>query len=180
MSHLDDVVYALETKMADTSLVFLKGKINLAKNEQRRRCIVSRVGGTLSKSDGPARQRNTSDTTFKRMIFRRDEIFDVRLLAESEDALDVLFDRLANAIFEHFGPNALYGDVDYRWLNDDSKGGSHTARQPGIEFQLRVRLRSFSDDYSRAILEQAEGTVTLGATGVTDNSVETNVPPLSP
>lgn len=175
MSHLDDVVYALETKLNDPSITFLKGKVNLAKQEKLRRVIVSRVGGTLSKSDGPGRQRLTGDESFKRMIFRRDEVFDVRLLAESEDALDVLFDRLANAIFEHFGPNALYGDVEYRWLNDDSKGGSLNNRQPGIEFQLRVRLRSFSDEYSRAILAQAEGTVTEGT-----ESVVVNVPAPTP
>ena len=51
MSHLDNVVYAIETQLDDSSVVFLKGNVAKAKHEQARRIVVNRSSGTVERSE---------------------------------------------------------------------------------------------------------------------------------
>jgi hypothetical protein len=164
---LDNLVYALEQALNDPTVLFLTGNVNRARHEQLRTVRVVRARGTLKPSTGPARTRVLPNGSVLSIVFTRDEVFTVRVFAEDEDKLDVLFDALTNGIFRKFGPNAMTGNVEYRWLNDDSQGGTHTSRQPGIEFDLRVNLRSLPRPEPATTVDEAEATVTALGHSVT-------------
>lgn len=145
MSHVNDIRDALEMRFADGTVSFEAGENSTARHGQRRRIIFIRRNGVLRPSSAPGKNVATigAPGTFERMVFQREERIEIVLRAESDDALDIMFDRLAKCIFNEFGPNALRNENPYEWYGGDSSaGGSNIARQPAISFDLWVKLRS--------------------------------------
>lgn len=169
MSRVDDIVTAIAARMDDSTVSFEAGKLRLNEHAQQRRVIVQRTAGVLGFSSGPGRRPHSSGTGTEQR-FVREETLRVTLRAEDEEALDALFDRFVNAVFEQFGPNALEDETPYSWHGEDSdQGGSWLARNPAITLTMTVRLRSRSD-------EKPYATVADGSVEVTELDSTVTVP----
>lgn len=145
MSHVDDVCEAIRLAFNDSTVSFEVGENTQARHGQRRRILFVRADGIVRPSSAPGRITATPGApgTLARQVFERRERITVELRAESDDALDIMFDRFLKAAFNLFGPNILQEDNPYQWAGgDSSSGGSNTARQPAIMFDLWIRLKS--------------------------------------
>jgi hypothetical protein len=180
MSRLDDILTLIEARYADPSVSFECGKLVLNKHAQRRKVILVRQEGTLTFSSAPGRAPfsvpvdGVGTTTKQR--FERFELLEATIRAEDESELDIIFDRLVNAIFEVFGPNAFENTNQYEWFQGDStNGGDWARRNPAIKLYIRVRLKSRSQPGPYAVLATADATLILkdseGATGPTGEFV---------
>jgi len=164
MSHVDDICEAIRVQFSDSTVSFEVGENAQARHGQRRRIIFVRASGVVRFATGPSRNIATPGDpgTLERQVFERFERITVELRAESDSALDVVFDRFLKAAFATFGPNILRDENPYEWSGGDSShGGSNTARQPAILFDLWIRLRS--RDYfplPTAEVERVEATLT--------------------
>lgn len=180
MSQLDEVVTAIAARYADATVSFEAGKVVLNAHNQRRKIILVRQSGDLLFSAAPGRRvfgaptAGAGTTTTQR--FERFELIECTLRAEDEDALDLMFDRFVNAVFEVFGPNAFENVNQYQWFQgDSSNGGDWVRRSPAIKLYIRVRLRSRSQPGPYAVLAAAGGTAAMtdpeGGTGLTGDNV---------
>jgi hypothetical protein len=171
MSRLDDLVTAIAAQYGDGTVSFEAGKLAKARHGQQRRIIFQRCRGTLKFSvDGGRTAFGTpvSDAgTVTERRFAREEEVEITLRGEDEEALDLMFDRLVNSIFEIAGPNAFTDASDYEWVGDDSTdGGAYSARNPAIRFTVRLKLQSVSQPAPYVTLTDAEATVSEGDTDV--------------
>ena len=180
MSRLDDTLTAIAAQYADATVSFEAGKLILNKNAQQRKIILTRQSGDLKFSSAPGKRAfgtpvsGAGTTTIQR--FERFELIECTLRAEDEDALDAMFDRFVNAVFEVFGPNAFENTNQYEWFQGDStNGGDWARRNPAIKLYIRVRLKSRSQPGPYAVLGSADATLILkdseGATGATADFV---------
>lgn len=145
MSHVDDIAADIEAIFADATVSFEVGANQSNRHGQRRRIIFSRGRGVLRFASGPGRVMYTAGAPGNQTheVFCREEIISVELRAESDDALDIMFDRFVKAAWLAFGPNFLVDDNPYDWAGaDSSAGGSNTSRVPAIHLDIAVRLRS--------------------------------------
>ena len=175
MSRLDDILTLIAAQYADATVSFEAGKLVLNKNAQQRKIILTRQAGRLQFSN--ARGKTAFGTpvssvgTFTRQRFERSELLECTLRAEDETALDAMFDRFVNSVFEVFGPSAFEDVSDYAWFQGDSTaGGDWARRNPAIKLFIRVKLASRSQPGTFAVVESVSATadfVPSGATGPT-------------
>lgn len=176
MSQLDELVTAVAARIADATVSFEAGKLRVNEHGQQRHVIFYRDAGVLKFATGPGRQvyatpvAGAGTTEFVR--FQRSESVVVIVRAESEDAVDVLFDAVANAIFDVGGPNVFENENQYQWAGKDSQAaGQHLRRNPEITFMFRMRLSSHPKPKPYAVVAHVQSTQTeLG------NSVAITVP----
>jgi hypothetical protein len=145
VSHVDDIAEAIRVKFADVTVSFEVGENQTVRHGQRRRIIFVRANGIVKHSSAPLRNVATigAPGNLQRQVFERFERLSVELRAETDEALDIMFDRFLKAAFDLFGPNILRDENPYDWAGGDSSaGGSNTARQPSIVFDLWIRLKS--------------------------------------
>lgn len=189
MSRLDDILTAIATRYADNTVSFEAGKLVLNKNGQQRKIILTRQSGRLGFSNARGKHAFgvpvSGAGTLTRQRFERVELLECTLRAEDEAALDTMFDRFVNAVFEEFGPSALEDVSDYEWFQGDSTaGGDWARRNPAIKLYIRVKLASRSQPSPFAVLGSATGTVILtdsaGATGATGDFVTIETPAPGP
>lgn len=176
MSHVDDVCEAIRVRFDDSTVSFEVGENQQARHGQLRRIIFVRADGSVRFSKAPQRIVATvgAPGTLTRQVFERFERLTVELRAESDEALDVVFDRFLKAAFDEFGPNILRDENPYQWAGGDSTtGGSNTARQPAILFDLYIRLKS-RDYFPQVLVEVDHTSATLTELGT---SVQFNTPP---
>lgn len=171
MSHVDDIAADIEAIFADATVSFEVGANQSNRHGQRRRIIFSRGRGVLRFASGPGRVMYTAGAPGNQTheVFCREEIIAVELRAESDDALDIMFDRFVKAAWLAFGPNFLVDDNPYDWAGaDSSAGGSNTSRIPAIHIEIAVRLRSRDHlPLPAAPIEQTSTTVSeLGTTQI--------------
>lgn len=169
MSHVDDVKESIRVAFNDATVSFEVGENAQARHGQRRRIIFVRANGIVLPSTAPGRFPATvgAPGTFARQVFERRERIMVELRAESDAALDIMFDRFLKAAFNLFGPNILQAENPYEWFGGDSTaGGSNTARQPSILFDLWVRLKS-RDAFPLPLVELDHTQTTLTELGAT-------------
>lgn len=147
MSQLDALVTAVAAAVGDSSVAFEAGKLRINEHAQQRKAIFVRTSGVLKFSAAPGRQifgvpaSGVGTTEFQR--FQRSEAIELTLRAETEDALDALFDVVVNAIFDVGGPNVYENENAYDWAGGDSQSaGQRIARNPEITFMFRMRLQS--------------------------------------
>jgi hypothetical protein len=172
VSHVDDVCEAIRVKFDDATVSFEVGENNLSRNGQRRRIIFVRADGLVRHSTAPVRNVPVTGT-LKRQVFERFERIQVELRAESDTALDVVFDRFLDAAFLCFGPNILKDENPYDWAGGDSSaGGANTSRQPAIRFDLWIRLKA-QDYFPQPTAELDQLTTTITELG---SSVAFNTP----
>lgn len=170
MSSLDDLVSDIAARYADATVSFEAGGLQKSRHGQRRRVIFTRTSGKVEPSTGRDRltplAAPTPPATWKWRRFARREQIEVTLRAESEDALDLVFDRLIDAIFSVMGPNAVMSE--YSWVFEDSTAGAATARTPAIKFALEVMIKSTPPNYGPVgEIEIAQGTLEISG-GPTD------------
>ncbi len=164
MSAVDDVKTAIKARFADATVDFEVGENKLNQHGQRRRIIFARVRGVLRFSTGPQRVVDVAGApgTHRTLRFQREEMLMVELRAESDDALDIMFDRFVECVFDEYGPNALLADNSYEWGGGDStSGGSNTSRVPSIQFPLWVRLNNQAAFPMPLVDADNTGTVTM-------------------
>lgn len=164
MSAVDDIAAALETRFADATVSFSVGANTSNQHGQRRRIIFTRVRGVLRHSSSPQRVVDAPGApgTHRTLRFQREEMLLVELRAESDTALDVMFDRFVECVFDEYGANALLDDNGYEWAGGDSThGGSNTSRVPSIQFPLWVRLLNQANFPMPLVDADHEGTVTM-------------------
>lgn len=180
MSQLDEALTAIADRYNDATVSFEAGKLVLNKNAQRRKIILVRQRGDLRFSSARGRAAFGAPTsgagTFTTQRFERFELVECTLRAEDEDALDAMFDRFVNAVFEVFGPNAFEDSNAYEWFQGDSNaGGDWVRRSPAIKLYIRVRLRARSQSGPYAVVGSVDGTAipfdAEGATGPTGDWV---------
>lgn len=181
MSQLDEILTTVAARYADSTVSFEAGKVVLNKNALQRKIILVRQSGDLRFSNAPGRRQfgiplSGAGTTTQQK-FERFEQIEATLRAEDEDALDLMFDRFVNAVFDVFGPNAFENVNPYEWFQGDSTtGGDWARRNPSIKLYFRVRLRSVPQlPAPYAVLGTADATLNLtdaeGATGPTADNV---------
>ena len=176
MSHVEDIRDQLEAAFDDATVSFEAGENSTARHGQRRRIILVRTNGVVRHSSAPQRVVQTpgSPATLEVQVFEREERIQVHLRAENDDALDIMFDRFCKCAFNEFGANFLQDENPYEWAGGDStSGGSNTARQPAIVFDMWVRLRS-RDAFPLPTVELDTLQTTITELG---NSVLFNNPP---
>lgn len=176
MSHVDDICADIKAKFSDATVSFEVGENAQARHGQRRRIIFVRADGVVRPSSAPARAVATPGApgSLTRRVFDRRERIAVELRAESDDALDIMFDRFLKAAFDLYGPNILQDENPYQWAGGDStSGGSNTARQPAILFDLWIRLQS-QDAFPLPLVEIDHVNASLTELG---NTVSFNTPP---
>lgn len=160
MSHLDDLLDAIEVRFDDATVLFARGKIDLARHKQRRSIVMVRSNGVLKFSSGPGRMPFVAGQV-ERQRFVREELVEVTMRAEDETALDAMLDRFVNAAFDVLGPNCMSDENPYEWHQGDStQGGANASRQPALTFLLRVRLKSHTQTLPYVALARLEGAVT--------------------
>jgi hypothetical protein len=160
MSHLDDLLTAIEVRFDDVTVAFARGKIERSRHQQLRSIVMVRRSGLLKFSSGPGRMPFLAGAV-ERQRFVREELVEVTLRAEDETALDAMLDRFVNAAFDVLGPNCMSDENPYDWHGDDStQGGANASRQPALTFLLRVRLKSHTQTLPYIGLAQIEGSVT--------------------
>lgn len=160
MSHLDDLLTAIEVRFDDATVEFSRGKIERARHKQQRSIVMVRRDGVLKFSSGPGRMPFAAGTV-KRQRFVREELVKVSMRAEDETALDAMLDRFVNAAFDVLGPNCMSDENPYEWHEGDStQGGANASRQPALTFMLRVRLKSHPQTLPYIPLTRLETTVT--------------------
>jgi hypothetical protein len=160
MSHLDDLLTALEFRFDDATVHFARGKVEMARHAQRRTIVMVRRSGLLKFSSGPGRMPFVAGTV-ERQRFVREELVEVTMRAEDETALDAMLDRFVNAAFEVLGPNCMSDENPYDWHEGDSThGGANASRQPALTFLLRVRLKSRTQTLPYVAVTRIEGSVT--------------------
>lgn len=147
MSRLDDFVTAVEAQFDDSTVSFEAGRVRKTRHGQRRRVIFQRRAGALVFSTGPGRHATGTPVSgvgdYTDQKFQRQEVVEVTLRAEDEDALDTMLDRLIDAIFVIAGPNVFEERSQYEWVEGDSStGGTNSARQPAIRLLLTLKLKS--------------------------------------
>lgn len=145
MSHVDDICEAMRVRFADATVSFEVGENQKNRHGQLRRIIFTRTDGIVRKSSAPGRNVATHGLpgSLQRMVFQRRERTEIELRAESDTALDIMFDRLLKCIDNEFGSNALADENPYHWGGKDSTtGGANTSRQPSIVFDLWLNMRS--------------------------------------
>ena len=172
MSRIDDIVTAIDTRMDDSTVEHVAGKLKINEHAQQRRIIYQRTSGSLGFSAAPGRKSAVVSGSGTKQVFTREETLLITLSAENEANLDVLFDRFINAVFEEFGPNAFEDENPYSWHGDDSAAaGQWLSRNPRITLTLTVRLRSQSDSFSYGTATTAQTEVTeLGSSVTVNNS----------
>lgn len=176
MSHVEDVRDDIQARFDDATVSFEVGENAQARHGQRRRIIFVRADGVVRHSSAPQRTVATPGApgTLARQVFERRERIAVELRAESDDALDIMFDRFLKAAFNAYGPNILQDENPYQWAGGDStSGGSNTARQPAILFDLWIRLKS-RDAFPLPLVEIDHAQASLTELGTT---VSFNTPP---
>lgn len=164
MSAVDDIKTALEARFDDATVDFSVGANTTNQHGRRRRIIFTRVRGVLRHSTSPQRVLDVPGApgTHRTLRFQREEMLLVELRAENDTALDVMFDRFVECVFDEYGPNALLTDNGYEWVGGDSThGGSNTSRVPAIQFQLWVRLLNQGNFPMPLVAADHEGTVTM-------------------
>jgi hypothetical protein len=160
MSHLDDLLTAIEFRFGDATVDFVRGKIERSRHRQQRSIVLVRRDGVLKFSSGPGRMPFAAGAV-ERQRFVREELVEVTMRAEDETALDAMLDRFVNAAFDVLGPNCMSDENPYEWHEGDStQGGSNASRQPALTFMLRVRLKSHPQTLPYAPLARIEGAVT--------------------
>jgi hypothetical protein len=186
MSHLEDIVTDVAARYADSTVSFEAGKLVLNKHAQKRKIILVRESGDARFSKAPNKVAFGVPVggagTVTQQRFERFERIECTLRAEDEDALDAMFDRFINTVFEVFGPNAFEESNAYQWFQGDStNGGDWARRNPAIKLYINVRLKSRSQPGPYAVLGSAEATLILkdseGATGATADFVTIVTPP---
>jgi hypothetical protein len=166
MSQLDDLVTAVAARVNDATVLFEAGKLKINQHAQRRHAVFVRASGVLKPSAAPKRApfgvpvSGVGTTEYVR--FTREELVQLTLSAESEDALDTLFDVVANAIFDIGGPNVLVEDSQpYDWVGGDSDNAANfTARVPKLVFVFKMRIVSHPHTKPFAVVATALSTVT--------------------
>ena len=185
MSQLDEILTTVAARYADATDSFEAGKNVLNKNAQQRKIILVRQEGQLKFSAAPGRVAFGTPLsgagTVTKQPFERFELIEATLRAEDEDALDLMFDRFVNTVFEVFGPNAFEDVNEYQWFQGDSTtGGDWSRRNPAITLYFRVRLKSRSQPGPYAVVGSADATLVLkdseGATGPTADFVPITTP----
>lgn len=162
---LQDLVTAVAARVADPTIQYAVGGLELNRNAKQRRAVFVRTNGTLRPSTAPKRQVSgipvggVGETQFVR--FQRDEQIMLQLSAESEEALDAVFDLVVNALFDVGAPNVLENENLYDWAGDDSKNAkAHNARNPSMRFTFRMRVPSYPLADAYAVLARADATLT--------------------
>ncbi len=150
MSRLDDLVTDIAAAFADVTVNFVAGGLQTNRHAQKRTIIFVRSRGELSFRSVPGARPETVPVanagTFTTQRFQRKETIEINIRAESEIALDAMFDRLVNVIFEVAGPNAFDDVTPYAWSGDDSNNsGQHERRNPSIKLLMVFLLASRSD-----------------------------------
>lgn len=171
-SRLDDFVTAIDVQLADATVNLVAGRLRLNEHATQRQAIFTRQSGELTFSRAPGRTPFgapvSGEGTFTRQVFTRSEMIEVTLRAADEEALDLLFDQFVNAVFEVCGPNAFEETNAYEWVGEDSSSaGAWDSRNPGIKFQLNVRLSSRGQPRPYAVIAVTSADVTEGDETVT-------------
>jgi hypothetical protein len=164
VSDLDDLVTSVAAAVADATVSFQAGKLRINEHNQPRKAIFVRDAGVLKFSTGPGRQVFTTPVsgagTTEYIRFQRSESVMVVLSAETEDALDALFDAVVNAIFDIGGPNVFENENAYEWAGKDSQqAGQHLARNPELRFMFRMRIQSHPKSKPYAVVAHAQATL---------------------
>lgn len=171
MSQLNDLVAAVAAAVGDGTVAFEAGKLRINEHSQQRKAIFVRDSGNLKFSSAPARQNFSTPVsgvgTTEYIRFSRSESVMVVLRAETEDALDLLFDVIVNAIFDVGGPNVFENENPYEWAGADSQSaGQRIARNPEIKFMFRMRLSSHPKAKPYAVVANAQATLAEPTTTV--------------
>lgn len=154
----EQIVEAIETAMADPSILFLYGKKREKQNRQKRCVLLVRESGVASMTTAP--KGVTVDTvgpttTKTRVKFQRSEKFRCVLSAESEETLDQLIDNFLVTVWELYAPNAFEDETPYEWGNLDAEGGGATlARQPSVTILLTFRFMTTGGAKLNTIIEE--------------------------
>lgn len=161
MSIVHEIVDRINTRMADTSILFLAGKRRLNQNAQKRRVVFTRAKGVLTPSVAPDGVKVTA-LGKTRVLFRRSEMFLITLSAADESDLDELFDRFVCATWNEFAPNVFLEPTEYEWDKSDSQdGGSHIASNPKIVIGLTFRFQVTDQPRTVTVIDSATATADL-------------------
>lgn len=149
-STFDGLVSALDDELGDSTVLMVGGQVlrQHGRRDQARRISLVRQSGVLRFS------------TARGQRFVREETIGVAVSAESEEAVDDLFNAFMLALFAISGPDALVDSTTYEWGQRDSQGGGHTARQTVLEAQIVVRLKVAKPAETEAEVEQVDATLT--------------------
>lgn len=164
-SQLAQLVTAVAAKVADATVLFQTGKLKVDQHAQRRKAIFVRTGGLVKPSAAPGRAPfgvpvgGVGTTEYVR--FTREEKIELTIGAEDEDALDLLFDKVVNAIFDVGGPNVLVEtEQPYDFAGGDSEhADSYSNRNPTLFFMFRMRVASHPHTQPFAVLTTANATI---------------------
>lgn len=164
-SQLAQLVTAVAARVADATVLFETGKLKINQHAQRRKAIFVRPGGVLKPSAAPKRAPFgvpvSGVGTAEYVRFTREETVQLTLGAEDEDALDLLFDKVVNAIFDVGGPNVLVeAEQAYAFAGDDSEhAGAYNNRNPTLLFTFKMRVASHPHTQPFAVVTTAHATV---------------------
>jgi hypothetical protein len=168
-SQLAQLVTSVAARVNDSTILFETGKLKINHHAQLRRAIFMRPSGVLRPSAAPKRAplgipvSGVGVTEYAR--FTREELIKLVLSAENEDALDILFDSVVNAIFDVGGPNVLVeSEQPYDWAGEDSEhAGAHNSRNPSMTFIFKMRVLSHPHTQPFAQLATLIATITEGS-----------------
>jgi hypothetical protein len=177
VSQLQQLVTDVAARVNDPSIAYRTGKVEINRHAQLRKAIFVRPSGVLQLSVAPGRQpfgiplSGAGTTQFVR--FKCQDLIELTMSAESEDALELLFDAVVNALFEVGGPNVLVEpEQAYEWTGEDSvSAGANVNRAPEIKFRFKMNRVSHPSTRPFAVLDAANATVTE-----LDSSVAITVP----
>lgn len=163
-SRVEEFVTAVAARYADATVSFEAGALRVNEHGQQRRIIFARAQGALQFSTAPGRAAFGAPTggagTYTLQRFQREEQLEITIRAEDETALDAMFDRLVNSIFEVAGPNAFEDVNRYEWIGHDAQqGGTWASRQPAIRLYVNVRLASRSQPATYVQVQEVDASV---------------------
>lgn len=148
----DRVEEAFRAFTGDTSVLFQRGKLALAENQQQRRIVLVRPGGKISHSRR-AGSLDLGDGNRVRMVKRREERVFAHLFAESETAAEAMLDNLIASCEATLGTG--FQPVDYEWITE----GTKSAHQNYTE-TIRLQMA-----WHKPVLDRAEPLTQLEAQG---------------
>lgn len=181
-SRLEEFAAALQTRFVlrggSASVTWETGGLSRGEHGGRSRVILTRQRGTLLAAVGPDRALLGAplpggESASSTQRFTREETIEFDIRAPDEEALDALFDRVIDTVFDFCGPNAFEGfrgdGTEYTWVNEDSGNSDRwTNRCPAIRIYLRARLRAVPQTDAYAVdVEEVDTTAGYTETGAT-------------
>lgn len=136
MSRYHALVDAVEAKLADATVKFVKGPPNrVGQHGQRRRVHWYTVGGIVEPTAQAGGREIDAGTQRSPSVHQRTESIEVLVFAENLTTLDVLFDNIIVAISQ-VAPAGQAQFGDYSYGGDEQ----YAQRIPYIALQVQLRM----------------------------------------